>query len=222
MYHYISVSPAGADAYRLDLSVTPERFETHLKSLKDRGYQVVTLDDLLYALAQGRDLPEKPVILTFDDGYEDNYTQAFPLLRKYDMIGHFFVMTDVVNEQTPGYMTWSEIEEMAAAGQRFGSHARYHLPSQKGQSTDYLVWHALGAMEAIQEHLGYHPRWIAYPSGAYDDRTVEVYRSAHYWGGLTVNQGATHTLNGIFDLERIRVRGSHSADDLLYLLSLDW
>ena len=164
MYHYISAPPADADIYRRDLSVTPALFESHLKYLTDAGYHAITLDDLLYALAQGRELPAKPVILTFDDGYEDNYTNAFPLLQKYNMVGHFFIISDFVNQERPGYMTWPQIEEMAAAGQRFGSHSRDH-PSLKGQSDDYLVWQALGGKEALEEHLGQHPRWISYPAG---------------------------------------------------------
>ena len=221
MYHYVSVPPADADIYRRDLSVTPAQFESHLEYLTDAGYHAITLDDLLYALAQGRELPAKPVILTFDDGYEDNFTNAFPLLQKYDMVGHFFVISDFVNQERPGYMTWPQIEEMAAAGQRFGSHSRDH-PSLKGQSDDYLVWQALGSKEALAEHLGQHPRWISYPAGKYDDRTIAVYESAGYWGGLTTQQGATHTLSGIFELRRVRVRGSHTAADLGRLLELDW
>ncbi len=222
MYHHVSEPPADADIYRRDNSVTPERFESHLQYLRQAGYETITLDDLLYALTQGRLLPVKPIILTFDDGYEDNFLNAFPLLEKHGMNGHFSIMTDVINAKTPGYMNWSQIEEMSAAGQRFGSHARYHIPSQKGGSTDYLVWHALGAMEAIQEHLGYHPHWITYPAGEYDAQTIAVYRSAHYWGGLSTEQGATHTLDEIFALKRVRVRGSYTAEDLAGLLALDW
>ena len=221
MYHYISSPPADADTYRRDLSVTPALFESDLKYLTDAGYQVITLDDLLYALAQGWELPAKPVVLTFDDGYEDNYTNAFPLLQKYNLVGHFFIISDFVNQGRPGYMTWPQIEEMAAAGQRFGSHSRDH-PSLKGQNDDYLVWQALGGEEALDEHLGQHPRWISYPAGQYDDRTIAIYKSAGYWGGLATQQGATHTLDGIFELKRVRVRGSHTVEDLGKLLELDW
>ncbi len=221
MYHYISDPPADADIYRKDLSVSPSRFESHLKYLKENGYQAITLDALLDFLTTGKPLPEKPVILTFDDGYVDNYANAFPLLQKYGMIGHFFIITDFVNEKRAEYMTWPQIEEMSAAGQRFGSHSRNH-PDLKGKPADYLVWQALGGMEAIQEHLGYHPRWISYPAGSYDARTKAVYQSAHYWGGLSTEQGTTHTTDRIFDLERVRVRGSHTADDLATLLKLDW
>jgi peptidoglycan/xylan/chitin deacetylase (PgdA/CDA1 family) len=221
MYHYISVPPADADIYRKDLSVTPERFEGHLQYLLSAGYHVVTLDDLLYALTQGRPLPEKPVILTFDDGYEDNYQNAFPLLQKYGVSGHFFIISDFVNAGRPGYMSWQQIEEMAAVGQHFGSHSRDH-PDLSGKPVDYLVWQALGGLESIQEHLGYHPRWVSYPSGGYDQQVIAVYKSANYWGGLAADQGATHTLDDIFHLTRVRVRGTYTAEDLANLLELDW
>lgn len=218
MYHYVSAPPADADVYRRDLSVTPAQFESHLAYLSAAGYHTITLDDLLDALAQGKPLPPKPVILTFDDGYEDNYTVAFPLLRAHGMIGHFSILTDVVNAETPGYMTWPQIEEMAANGQRFGSHARNHAQNLSGKSVDFLVWHALGGMEAIQEHLGYHPRWITYPSGKYDAQTIAVYKSAGYWGGLTTEPGMTHTLDGIFKLKRVRIHGGTTAEILARLL----
>jgi peptidoglycan/xylan/chitin deacetylase (PgdA/CDA1 family) len=221
MYHYVSEPPADADIYRRDLSVTPSQFEEHLRYLLENGYHPVTLDDLLYALAQGKALPEKPVIITFDDGYEDNYAGAFPILDRYGIAAHFFIITDFVNQARAGYMTWAQIEEMSAAGQRFGSHSRDH-PDLEGRPVDYLVWQALGGAEAIQEHLGYHPRWIAYPSGRYDDQVMAVYRSAGYWGGLATRQGATHTLEQIMELRRVRVRGSHEATDLGQLLALDW
>lgn len=221
MYHYISVPPADADIYRKDLSVAPERFESHLRYLQEHGYRTVTLDDLLAFLAGGAALPARPVILTFDDGYVDNYTAAYPLLRKYGMVGHFFIISDFVNQGRAGYMTWPQIEEMAAAGQRIGSHSRDH-PDLKGKTVDYLVWQALGGLEAIQEHTGSHPRWISYPAGSYDDQAIAVYKSAHYWGGLSTEQGATHTLAQIFALKRVRVRGAHTADDLAALLQLEW
>jgi len=221
MYHYVSEPPADADIYRRDLSVTPERFAEHLSYLKEAGYTSITLDDLLYALTNGRSLPSRPVILTFDDGYADNYENAFPLLDLYGFSGHFFIITDFVNQGRDGYLSWPQIEEMAAAGHRFGSHSRDH-PNLSNQSVDYLVWQSLGSNEAIEEHLGYHPRWIAYPSGEYDSQTIAVYHSAGYWGGLTIQQGITNSSDNIFELRRVRVRGVHTAGDLATLLSLDW
>lgn len=221
MYHYVSQPPVGADAYRKDLTVTPERFREHMQYLQEGGYTVVTLDDLLYALAQGRALPAKPVILTFDDGYRDNYANAFPVLRDMGFPATFFIITDFVTEERPEYLTWDQIKEMAAGGMQFGSHSRNH-PNLAGQSIDYLVWQALGSKEAIEAQLGQPPRWVAYPSGKYDAQTIAVFRSAGFWGGVTTQQGAEHTLDGIFELKRVRVRGAHTAADLAQLLTLEW
>jgi peptidoglycan/xylan/chitin deacetylase (PgdA/CDA1 family) len=222
MYHYVSQPPAGADVYRRDLSVTPQRFSEHLGFLREAGYTSVTLEDLLFALAQGHPLPPKPIVLTFDDGYADNYTNAFPILRDSGFVATFFIMTDLVTDQANGYMTWPQVEEMAAAGQRFGSHGRQDHRTLAGRSVDYLVWQALGSKEAIEERLGYHPRWVAYPSGEYDAQTIAVFRSAGYWGGLTTAQGTEHSLDKIFELSRIRVRGSDTAAGLGQLLALEW
>jgi peptidoglycan/xylan/chitin deacetylase (PgdA/CDA1 family) len=221
MYHYVSEPPAGADAVRRDLSVAPAQFEAHLAYLRQAGYQVVTLDDLLYNLTLGWPLPARPVILTFDDGYADNYEQAFPLLQQYGVRAHFFIITDFVDEARPGYMSWPQIEEMARAGQRIGSHSRDH-PDLRDKPLSYLVWQALGSAQTIEAHVGNHPRWVAYPSGRYDDAAIAVFRSAGYWGGVTTEQGATHTADRLFELRRVRVRGSHTADDLATLLRVKW
>ncbi|HEX9114589.1 MAG TPA: polysaccharide deacetylase family protein, partial [Anaerolineae bacterium] len=163
---------------------------------------------------QGKTLPDKPVVLTFDDGYEDNYTNAFPLLKKYSMTAYFFVLTDVTTEGRTGYMTWPQLAEMSAAGEHIGAHGRNHLQAFRGKSRDFLNWHALGTMEAIQQHLGYHPRWVAYPTGAYDDLTMEVFHSAGFVGGLSTEPGATHRPDTLFHLSRVRVHGNYSAEEL--------
>jgi len=114
MYHYINTPPPNADAIRRDLSVPPERFREHLAYLKSQGYQTITLHDLVYALTRGTPLPPKPIILTFDDGYEDNYTNAFPILQEFGYIGTFFIITNNPDTGRPGYMSWDQLREMYA------------------------------------------------------------------------------------------------------------
>jgi peptidoglycan/xylan/chitin deacetylase (PgdA/CDA1 family) len=221
MYHYISTPPPGADRYRLDLSVPPERFESHLRYLQEQGYTSISLGDLVYHLTRGMPLPPKPIVLTFDDGYADNYTNAFPLLQKYGFRATFFVITDFVTEERPGYMTWPQLKEVLAAGMEVGSHGRDH-PDLRGKPLDYLVWQALGSKETIEHHLGVTPRFVAYPSGSYDDQTIAVFQSAHFWAGLTTHQGDEHRSDRLFELKRIRVHGRHTAADLDTLLHMEW
>lgn len=221
MYHYLSVPPGDADIYRRDLSVAPDLFATHLDRIQAEGYTTISLYDLTAALAQGAPLPAKPLILTFDDGYRDNYENAFPRLRERGMTATFFVVTDFIDGQRPEYLTWDMAREMQAGGMSIESHGRNHV-SLAGKDDDYLVWQALGSLETIEHELGRRPRFVSYPAGEYDARTIDIFRSANYWAGVTTQQGATHSSDAPFELTRVRVRGTTSPDDLADLLAADW
>ncbi len=221
MYHHIATPPPNADPLRHRLSLPPSLFEAQLQYLQQAGYTTITLDDLIYYLTQGRPLPPKPIILTFDDGYRDHYTNAFPLLQKYGFIGTFFIITDLVNQQHPEYLTWDMVREMKAAGMAFGAHGRTHIDLAQADM-DQLIWQALGSTEVFQVELGEPARYIAYPSGRYDEEVIAVYKSANYWAGLTTIQGATHSSDRLFELKRIRVEHDTTPDQLAVLLNMDW
>ena len=106
MYHYLSTPPGDADIYRRDLSVAPELFAQQLDRLQSEGFTTISFYDFMQALTTGAPLPEKPVILTFDDGYRDNYENAFPALRDRGMTATFFVVTDFIDEARDEYLTW--------------------------------------------------------------------------------------------------------------------
>jgi len=221
MYHYLSHPPAGANKYRVDLSVTPERFAQQLDYLAGAGYHVITLDDLVFALTQGRPLPPKPVILTFDDGYEDFYQNAFPILQAHHMTAIVFLITDFLNSNRPGYMSWAQVKVLKQAGIKFGAHSRNHADLRR-RSTAYLVWQALGCTESFQAQLGEPARYIAYPSGRYDQHVVDVFHSAGYWAGLTTRQGKWHSSDRLFDLRRVRIRYTTTLPQFIWLLEHDW
>ena len=221
MYHYLSTPPADADIYRKDLSVPPELFAAHLDRLLAEGYTTISFYQLLAYLTQGAALPEKPIIITFDDGYRDNYENAFPLLRERGMTATFFVVTDFLDEERPAYLTWEMAREMYAGGMSIESHGRNHA-SLKGQNADYLVWQVLGSLETIQHELGVRPRFVSYPAGEFDQLTIDIFKSANYWAGATTIQGATLKGDDLFRLPRVRVRNTTTADDLSRLLALDW
>ena len=221
MYHYISTPPADADIYRVDLSTPPDLFAAHLDRLLAEGYTTISLYQLLAHLVQGTALPDKPVVITFDDGYRDNYENAFPLLRQRDMTATFFVVTDFLDEERPLYLSWDMAREMLAGGMSIESHSRNHA-SLAGQDDDYLVWQALGSLETLQYELGARPRFVSYPAGDYDQRTIDIFQSAAYWAGVTTSQGAQQASDRLFELERIRVRNTTTPDDLIRYLEADW
>jgi peptidoglycan/xylan/chitin deacetylase (PgdA/CDA1 family) len=206
MYHHIAVPPPGADVYGRDLSVLPDDFEAQLAYLHDNGYTSISLYDLQYALALGWPLPEKPVIFTFDDGYTDAYDNAYPLLKKYGFTGTFFIITDFVDNQYPAYMSWPQIEAMARDGMDMEPHSRNHVDLDN-RDRDYLVWQILGSRETLAAHIGHEPHFFAYPSGHYDNLTIQILKEANFWGSVTTAWGAQHTLDDMYEMTRMRVRG---------------
>ncbi len=217
MYHYISEPPPDADSIRRGLSVTPAQFEEHLRYLKENGYRTISLYQLLLHLTHGEPLPEKPIILTFDDGYRDNFENAFPLLQEYGFKATFFLITNFIDEGRPLYMTWDQVKTMAQAGHEIGAHSRDH-PDLRGKDIDFLVWQILGAKEAIQNGAGITPRFFSYPSGKYDENTIAVLKSAHYWGAVTIHQGVHQSSDSLFELQRIRVHGNYGVNELDWVL----
>lgn len=164
MYHYVEIPPPNAERLRRDLTTTPEEFEAQLQFLSDNGYTTISLDQLYDYLSLGDPLPAKPVVLTFDDGYLDIYTEVFPLLRRFGMIGTFFIVTDFINYHNPEHASWPMVQEMASAGMNFEPHSRTHM-DLRGRSTAVLVWELLGPVEQITAYTGHRPRFFCYPAG---------------------------------------------------------
>ena len=217
MYHYVSELPPNPDVYRRDLTVSPETFQAHLQYMADEGYHPTTLTDLYLYLTQGLPLPQKPVILTFDDGYRDAYEVVFPMLLDYGFPGTFFVLATPAHYEWSEYLTWAEMKEMSDAGMDIQAHGRDHV-DLRGQSYDFLVYQTLGIQEAIAYHTGRLPRFFCYPSGRRDRAVIDVLESVGYWGAVTTEWGGTQTLESRFEMPRIRVRGGDRLDAFIALL----
>ena len=156
------------------------------------------------AIADKQDLPEKPVIITIDDGYRDNYENAFPILQEYNITATIFLVTDPIDLGDPRYMTWEMVEEMAAAGIRFGPHSKTH-PDLRGQSRDTLIWQIQGSRETVAAHVGEMSLYFAYPSGGYDENTTAILHELGFWGAVTTFGGKWHGFEDRFEWTRLRV-----------------
>ncbi len=207
-YHYIEEVPPGAELLRRDLTVSPERLEAQLQYLSEQGYTSISLRDLVYHLQLGWELPAKPLILTFDDGYATTYENAVPLLKQYGFTGTFTVITGFVDLGYEAYMTWPQIQELAEMGMEIIAHSRTH-DDLRNKSYDYLVWQILGPKETLEANLGEPARFFVYPSGRYNADVVAVLRSAGYWAALTSHQGALQTSEALMVMPRIRARGTY-------------
>lgn len=219
MYHYVSVAPPDADIYRQDLSVSPQVFEQQVNWLQQNGYTAISIEQLVYALNIGwPPLPDKPVILTFDDGYEDNYTNAFPILQKYGMTGTFFILTDVTDRSQPGYMTWNMLREMHEGGMSIQVHGREHV-EYINRDPSWLLFNLQGPAETIQAELGYTPRVFCYPAGLYDQAIMDALPQYGYWAAVSTEHGAQHEKTDRYEFDRIRVRGEWTVQTFAAVVS---
>ncbi len=219
MYHYVSIPPPDADVYRLDLSVTPQALDEQMSFLTFQGYRTIRVSDLVEHLLYGASLPEKPVVLTFDDGYADMYDSVLPVLKKYGMTGTFYIITQFVENRRPGYMTWQQIQEMANAGMEIGSHSIDH-PELRGKNIAFQNNQIAGSRQILESRLaGVTVKTFCYPAGKYDATTLAVLRLAGYLGAVTEIQGLRQSNDDIFEMRRIRIRGSYSLTDYAYWLN---
>jgi peptidoglycan/xylan/chitin deacetylase (PgdA/CDA1 family) len=211
MYHYISAPPTLTDLLRVGLSVPPETFAAQMKMLADNGYHTVTLLDVYDSLATGKELPTNPVVLTFDDGYVDNYQFAFPILQKYGFVGTFFILTGPPDASNPVYMSWDMIKEMSDAGMDIELHSRDHVDLRQ-RSFEYLFFQIIGGRQSIEGHTGKPVHFMAYPSGLYDSALLQFLAKFDYWAALTTRPGRVHTLQDALTWTRVRISGQLTID----------
>ena len=164
MYHHIS-DVAPKNVLDWSLTVTPTVFNQQLDYLQAHGYHSITLNQLFNALYYGMALPSKPIILTFDDGYADNYQFAYPLLLKHGYSGTFYIISGKVGWD--GQMTWGQLQTMLAHGMQMGSHTIHHVDiGQVWLNSHEQAQQELQISQAtLQQKLGIVVQHFCYPSG---------------------------------------------------------
>ncbi len=185
------------------LSLTPAEFEDQINYLAENGYHSITPDQLMGYLKYGRALPDKPVLITFDDGYADNYANAYPILRKYGFTATIFLVTAFVGH-VDRYLTWDQVREMHKNGFVFGSHTVNHKPLTK-LSPEEITAELTESAAEIERQLGARPRYFAYPTGAYTLKIEELVRQAGYRAAFTIRYGQVGLESDPYALERIPV-----------------
>jgi peptidoglycan/xylan/chitin deacetylase (PgdA/CDA1 family) len=146
-------------------------------------------------------------VLTFDDGYDDNYTQAYPILRRHGFVGTFFVLTDSLGQ--PGYLSWQQLADMSNHDMSIQPHGRTHDDlAMLGTAT--ATWEIAGSRQILEEKLGLPVLFYCYPSGSYTAQTIAILQSNGYEAALGTAYGATHSAADVFHLTRVRIRGGDS------------
>lgn len=214
MYHYVEPWPKGANLLRKALTVQPADFAAQMAYLHSQGYVTVSLYDLMAALAMGRPLPPRAVVLTFDDGYRTLMDYAAPALLPYGYTGTVFVITQLMDENFAQYLTWPQAEALYAAGWKIEPHTKTH-PMLAGRDRAYQLYEMLGSVQTVEAHIGVAPRFFAYPYGKWDALTIDLVKQLHLWAAVTEIPGSMHDYPDRYTLHRVRINGTMTLQDFI-------
>lgn len=237
---------AQADAYQVPIltyhsiddsgsivSTARETFRRQIQCLSEAGYQTISFKELATRLHERRPLPARTIVIAFDDGYRNVFTDAFPILQKYGLTGTVFLITDYCGKSNnwPGNLTslerqpllsWSEIEEMRRGGFEFGAHTLTH-PDLTGIPIQQAEREIVQSQREIQDRLGAEVTSFAYPYGSYGSEIKEIVRN-HFLAACSTKLGKVESGSDPFLLKRIDsyYLANHQVFNRLSTKSLNW
>ncbi len=204
------------------MNVAPARFEAQLDWLAANGYRVVRLADVAAFLAGKQALPQRAVVITFDDGYENVHRNAFPLLKKHGMPATLFIYTDFIGARDA--LSWPQMSEMLRSGLiDIQSHSKSHrnLTERGADESDGAYRARLEAelrqpkatIERNLSNTGVQVRHLAFPYGDANDPVLELMQRLGYELGVTVNPGGNPFYAAPLLLKRVMIFGDHDLDE---------
>lgn len=210
MYHHIGSLPENPDNIRRGLTVSNENFESQVKYLVVNQYNIVTLKRLYEAIARGEDV-SRDVVLTFDDGYSDNYSDAYSIMKKYEVVGTFFVITGKIGH--PEYMNSDQIKEIATSGNEIGSHSVSH-PDMSRLSGDRLKRELTKSKADLEAMNGITIYSFCYPAGKFSLETEQYLEESGYKIAVTTQAGRPFSTDKIFEVPRYRINPTTKLETL--------
>ena len=213
LYHSVADRPSDFIA---PYTVGPATFRRHLDAVAATGATTLTVSGMVAALAAGR-LPERPVLVTFDDGYRDTLTAAAPALAERGMTSTVYVTTGVVGARSPGgdpMLSWSEVGELAVLGHEIGAHSHTHpqLDTLPGAA---LRGEIAGSRTRLQDGTGLPVGSFAYPHGYSDTRVRRAVREAGFSSACSVKNALSSPSDPVFTLSRLMVMATTTDDEVV-------
>ncbi|APJ12964.1 polysaccharide deacetylase family protein [Bacillus safensis] len=194
MYHSISSGNS--------LRVPKSEFASHMKWLKDNDYVTLSPEEAYRVFTTNSMPSKKSVLITFDDGYTDNYTKAFPILKQYGMKATIFMIEQSIGR--PNHLTDEQMDEMMAHGISIESHTIHHLELNrlsKQQQEDELK----GSKTFFDQRFSQRTRMVSYPVGRYNEETLKLAKEAGYQMAVTTEPGHAKKEQGMMSLHRVRI-----------------
>lgn len=217
MYHRIGVTDASTPSVTRRLTVDPRTFEQQMVWLHRNGYRTLTQRELYAGLVLGKRLPPKPVVITFDDGYDDLLRTAVPVLERLRMRATAYVITSRTGDWRSPFLAWFELRELERRGVEIGSHTVSHRDLRA--LSDRELTHELVASRRTLERRLHHPvPWLAYPFGGHDERVIDAARRAGYLVAVTTVGGTRQDGTNPLQLRRLSITNATGAQGLASML----
>lgn len=197
MYHSISTIPGNS------LGVPVKQFTEEMEWLHSRNYHTLSLEEFYQALVNKASVPDNPVLLTFDDGYVDNYTSALPVLRQYGFRATFFIISNSIGNDN---MNWDQLHELVLQGNSIGCHTVHHY-DLSALSAKQLESELTVSKQELENRLGVGVFALCFPSGRYNTTTLELMPKLGYKLGFTTISGKVHLGDDLMTLKRFRISG---------------
>ena len=198
-YHTITSTP-DEDGERYN--VYPNDFSAQLDYLQDNGYNTITIEDFVRSTRGEFELPDKAIILTFDDGYADNYQNMLPILQAHNMKAVVYIIANELGK--PGYLTVEQVLDLQKQGIEIGNHTANHRPLI-GLSESELN-HEIRDSKLYLEYLGiYNVDNFSYPNGLYNDDVMAVLKNNSYHSAVTGDAGLNNADTDLLKLQRINI-----------------
>lgn len=197
MYHSIDYEKNNG------LRTPKEQFEKQIRYIKDNGYTTLTLNELYNFFANNKPVPKKSVVLTFDDGYLDNYKNAYPILKQYGIKATIFVITNTIDKDSK-YMNSMQLRKLQNDGIDIESHTLNH-EDLSSLSYERQLKILTQSKQNLEKMLDKKINYIAYPCGKYNSDTLRAARDSGYIMAFATGNRTARKCNGIFALHRIGV-----------------
>lgn len=217
MYHCVDTLIDPKTGQPNEMYVPKEKFEEQMQYLKNNGYTTLTMNQLYDFFANNKPVPEKSVVITLDDGYENNYVNAFPILKKFNFTATVFVITNMVDKSTE-YLSSDQIKEMNNYGLDMEPHTLSHPHLTDLKYVDQLK-ELKESKEFMEKLTGKSEDFVAYPYGNHSQYTVKATTEAGYKLAFTTDGPWSNKKNGLLTLNRVYVNAAKSIDVFKYRLS---
>lgn len=198
--------------------VRRESFEEQMAYLSGSGYTSLGFNEVMDSL-KGKGRPAgKPAVITFDDGFLNNYNYALPILRKYNLTATFFISTGLVGR--PGMLSWDQIREMKRAGMSIESHAVTHalLSTLTPEGLEYELKES---RSIIEREVGSPVNFLSYPNGDYSRQVMMSLKKHGYLGACSSKFGTNGKATDEFAMKRIKIANSYGIGDFKGVLGED-